>query len=751
MASRRATVAPSSLKNASTDAKSSKSGSNLNKAANSGTGKKSIKSSGTIVKSRYMQSAEKTSLSKSNSLTNDSFAVPLRPSSPKASSVRPKVGTPPRRSVNPHALAMSMTSNETEPSLLGKSILQSTFSDGHYSRPDFDISVIKDKTVVENAAEPERNPENEKRIAEMKTFQLAYLTAKMESNTAKLKNEAEIRILQELEEEEALHNDLWEKKRKFLLTEKNRLAHELLDLQIAALTPVAEAAKQFTKEYKSFSTAVDTTRHELPVKNFYIAGDRREFLDKAEACLEEIEKLLVECTDGDYKDNSTSLDCLRDIKMTSKDISQQLAGAFSELLELSSLVSRHTIYVQQGIEEGQLGTARTHELYCPKNSHPQRRDVATGGEWRQRTQEQWRGQGKVLVRGTEEDEQGKGIVPLGTCQTMCPTRELRDREAQNRLHRFEILAGTEKDRRPRGDPLHAVKEYSRPAAGKDLTNSTDLRPPAVLLKTVCYLIDDIAASPTLHPWSEVYSFVFDRMRGVKQDMIIQRVSGLDCVAILERTVRFLIYASYHLCGEPLGLYDPIINDTHLQENLSWLLDCYATGLGPHPNQEEFQALGLLYNLGSARATQHIMALPAKLRSTPSIRLALSINRAHLERNPVRLLRLAQRLNFLQCCALHRHLVTCRRDLLLIFSHAYSSRNCWFPLDTLAQLLSLDTSLTTQLCETYGMEVNHDNKVVFSKAGFTEPEQGKLYCQVYHSLVGNHDGHAKARHCNLPGF
>ena len=95
----------------------------------------------------------------------------------------------------------------------------------------------------------------------------------------------------------------------------------------------------------------------------------------------------------------------------------------------------------------------------------------------------------------------------------------------------------------------------------------------------------------------MYSFVFDRLRGVKQDMIIQRVSGSNCVAILERTVRFLIYASYRLCGEPLRLYDPQINDTHLQENLSWLLDCYATETGPHANQEEFQALGLLYNLG----------------------------------------------------------------------------------------------------------------------------------------------------------
>lgn len=106
----------------------------------------------------------------------------------------------------------------------------------------------------------------------------------------------------------------------------------------------------------------------------------------------------------------------------------------------------------------------------------------------------------------EEEEQLKETVPRGTCQTMCPAQELRDREAQNRLHPFEILPGTERNRKPRGDPLRAVKEYSRPAAGKDVTKPSDLRPPDVLLKTVCYLIDDIAASPSLHPWTEASSF-----------------------------------------------------------------------------------------------------------------------------------------------------------------------------------------------------------------------------------------------------
>lgn len=54
----------------------------------------------------------------------------------------------------------------------------------------------------------------------------------MENNTIKLKAEAEMRILQEMEEEEILYNELQEKKRQYLLIEKNRLVHELLDLQV---------------------------------------------------------------------------------------------------------------------------------------------------------------------------------------------------------------------------------------------------------------------------------------------------------------------------------------------------------------------------------------------------------------------------------------------------------------------------------------------------------------------------------------
>ncbi len=60
----------------------------------------------------------------------------------------------------------------------------------------------------------------------------------MESNTAKLKAEAEARILEEMEEEEVLHNEVQEKKWRYLLMEKERLVNELLDLQVRKQPPL---------------------------------------------------------------------------------------------------------------------------------------------------------------------------------------------------------------------------------------------------------------------------------------------------------------------------------------------------------------------------------------------------------------------------------------------------------------------------------------------------------------------------------
>ncbi|XP_078518242.1 SAC3 domain-containing protein 1 [Lissotriton helveticus] len=307
--------------------------------------------------------------------------------------------------------------------------------------------------------------------------------------------------------------------------------------------------------------------------------------------------------------------------------------------------------------------------------------------------------------------------PTGTCIYMCPERERREREAQKRLHPFEVLDGTEQHRLPRADPLKIVKEYARPAAGKDSTKPSDLRPPAVLLQTVQYLVDDVLPRSDV-PWSQVYSFVFDRLRAVRQDMTIQRVGGEVCVAILEKCLGFLLCAGYRLCEAPLCHFDPRINDTHVQECFGWLCRCYRSGM--YEQEAEYQALFLLYNLGSLEALCQALLLPTHIRKTPEVRMAMAVNRAYLEGNFPRFFRLLRQLSPLQSCSIHRHVAPCQRQALLIFSHGFSSKNCRYPLDRLAQLLGFESQLqATQFCQQHGLTIV-GNSVVFLRSAFKDP-------------------------------
>ncbi|MBN3303190.1 HAUS8 protein, partial [Amia calva] len=261
-----------------------------------------------------------------NTSINQSISVVPRPGTPTKLGApnKPSSGTPTRRSMAPQSIAtpFSMMSSMLEPSQPGINVLQSTILDGHCFRPEFDVSSINEKAVMENAADPEEVKE----MLENQTFLLAYLTSKIENNTQRLREEAERCLLAVMEEEERLRSAVQEKKRQFLLREKERQLDDLLDLQIAVLTPVVAAADQFKQQYKAFATAVDTTRHELPVHNVQMEGDRKEFLGRAETCLRETECLLreawVQPTAGD-QERAGSL--LKEVKETAQEIDKELA------------------------------------------------------------------------------------------------------------------------------------------------------------------------------------------------------------------------------------------------------------------------------------------------------------------------------------------------------------------------------------------------------------------------------------------
>ncbi|XP_026776878.1 HAUS augmin-like complex subunit 8 isoform X2 [Pangasianodon hypophthalmus] len=361
MATKKTTAVRKVLKTASQDSSNLASGNDDSCGNNSGA-KRKTKSSGTIVKSRYMQT-EKKSVIKKNA-PNESVLVPPRPASPKVGSGhKPRFGTPPRRTLHAQSDPNStFIPSLLESSSLGGNVLQSTVLDGHCMRPDFDVSVIKENTAPSSLPSAV-DPNAKKRNLELETFLLAFLTAKIENSTQKLKEEAERNLITLMEEEEKLRSKIMSKKRQCLHLEKQQQLNDLLDLQIVALKPVAATAKQFTEEYKTFASAIDTTRHELPIKNLHIEEDRGEFLDKAVVCLNQSQCILGQYMKDVSKDSESTAACLKEIKGAAHEIDQHLLSTSSDLLELSSLVSQETVLVQQCLEEDKIGFKTVQSLF----------------------------------------------------------------------------------------------------------------------------------------------------------------------------------------------------------------------------------------------------------------------------------------------------------------------------------------------------------------------------------------------------
>ena len=316
----------------------------------------------------------------------------------------------------------------------------------------------------------------------------------------------------------------------------------------------------------------------------------------------------------------------------------------------------------------------------------------------------------------------QSVVVVGTCRNMCPESEVSVREDNKLLHIFEIQEGTGPYKYPKADPVRVIKKYSRPAAGKLDPLPNELRPAPVLLSTTLYLIEQICTKDN-QSWERIYEFVFDRLRAVRQDIVIQDMNNEIVVYILQCAVRFHILSAYKLCQSPPADYDEKINSTHIQECLKRLLCLYNrdTKTGSCSClQGEFLALYLLFNLGAPDALQLAFELKKTVPRDSDFSLACMISLAWNNRNYVRVFKLAKRISPLAQCVLHLHISKIRRDAIKIMSSGYNSKNLTFAVGDLTKLLNLgNKDRTRELCTFYGLEVNDSLSVKFNKSSFKE--------------------------------
>jgi len=321
----------------------------------------------------------------------------------------------------------------------------------------------------------------------------------------------------------------------------------------------------------------------------------------------------------------------------------------------------------------------------------------------------------------------------GQCQSMCPASEVALRIQNKLVHRLE------KDEN--GKAVNLVKEFRRSAAGHRHDKPEELRPPEICLRTTMFLIKRILCENELT--LIVYHFIFDRLRSIRQDLIVQGNPDLDIsIHILQVCVRFHLLSSYESSSNQDNAvqnhekFDSDFNFTQLLECLKDLLVLYQIkssegSLTECQNEARLEAYGiyLIINLGSQHSIAWGLNLPKNIREDNLIKSSLSLNWLYLERNFVRFFRLVQDLPVVLKMAAHwnyPHLISL---FLAVMNCGFSSKNCRYPLLHFLNLAGLsDLKLGIKICQEHNVQMTEngeDNRlnINFLKNNFKSETDG----------------------------
>ncbi|KAL8736831.1 MAG: hypothetical protein Q9181_002295 [Wetmoreana brouardii] len=198
------------------------------------------------------------------------------------------------------------------------------------------------------------------------------------------------------------------------------------------------------------------------------------------------------------------------------------------------------------------------------------------------------------------------ITIIGTCNDMCAEFERAQRIVQFMVDDCEkVPHATKKDVKvPAEDRM--VKRYRRPAAGYEEQLPSDIRPPAVLQKTLNYLMDELVGGP--EPLANVHKFVWDRTRAIRNDFSIQQVTKVEelriAISCFERIARFHILSLHQLAGASENSIDFDAYQEREQLNNTLLSLMYYYDDSRHklvsPNEAEFRAYCIIFEIQDQR-------------------------------------------------------------------------------------------------------------------------------------------------------
>lgn len=218
-------------------------------------------------------------------------------------------------------------------------------------------------------------------------------------------------------------------------------------------------------------------------------------------------------------------------------------------------------------------------------------------------------------------------------------------------------------------------------------------------------------SRTDQEWIEIYNFIRDRGRALRKDFKVQNhLKGPECVDVLERLARFLIFSDFELWEMPESRYSCRQNRHQIFDTLTTLMEVYDDELleGRHyPHEAEFRAYYVLLNVDNALPINRVHAWSESVLNQSVVKASLEFHTCFQNKQFYNFFRKIkqQETTFLMACILHMVFDEMRRDAVEAFNSSLIQRGKPMSTQNLIQTLALSDEEDAKLfCDHWGLEI-----------------------------------------------
>ncbi|GAQ79114.1 hypothetical protein KFL_000240460 [Klebsormidium nitens] len=305
---------------------------------------------------------------------------------------------------------------------------------------------------------------------------------------------------------------------------------------------------------------------------------------------------------------------------------------------------------------------------------------------------------------------------VGTCQDMCHKEE-RDRRARDKqLDVFERLDGDPE----RTSADLCVRKFSRNISESGRAEPEHMRPVPVLRRTMDHLLSlaDIAYDERL---LEVYRFLWDRTRGIRQDMVVQDIKNAASIQMHEEMIRFHILGAHELCDQKatpdnFDGFNPQQNIEQTAKALTSLFDMYNTHAREgvfFDTEPEFRAYYLLlilethaehFKVEQGQTNQFLRGLRPDVLRSPEVHFAIRVRRTREMKNYVRYFRLVHEATYLQACLMHIYFGIVRGEAVEIMKRVHRQSGDAITAEELQSDMGMDEDEVEPFLEYYGLSL-----------------------------------------------